>query len=113
MIVVRSVSYEISLRLHIFQGRYLVILGFGDAVDNSECWSPVISYVESQYEAFLDAETRVNRVAKMPDSRVHACLYFIAPSGHGLKVSGHCSMLSLALPIGVLTYFKTSFSTLI
>jgi len=59
--------------------------GFGDAVDNSDCWEPVISHVESQYEAFLDAETRVNRVAKMPDSRVHACLYFIAPSGHGLK----------------------------
>ena len=62
-----------------------MFLGFGDAVDNSECWSPVISYVESQYEAFLDAETRVNRVAKMPDSRVHACLYFIAPNGHKLK----------------------------
>jgi len=58
--------------------------GFGDAVDNSNCWDPVISFVESQYEAFLDAETRVNRV-QMPDSRVHACLYFIAPSGHGLK----------------------------
>ena len=70
--------------------------GFGDAVDNSECWSPVISYVESQYEAFLDAETRVNRVAKMPDSRVHACLYFIAPSGHGLKVKiGNSYLLSL------------------
>ena len=60
-------------------------MGFGDAVDNSNCWDPVISYVESQYEAFLDAETRVNRVTAMPDSRVHACLYFIAPSGHGLK----------------------------
>ena len=78
--------------------------GFGDAVDNSECWSPVISYVESQYEAFLDAETRVNRVAKMPDSRVHACLYFIAPSGHGLKVKNRqfipfitCSYLALKL----------------
>lgn len=58
--------------------------GFGDAVDNSNCWDPVISYVESQYEGFLDAETRVNRV-QMADSRVHACLYFIAPSGHGLK----------------------------
>ncbi len=58
--------------------------GFGDAVDNSDCWDPVISYVESQYEAFLDAETRVNRVA-LPDNRVHACLYFVAPSGHGLK----------------------------
>merc|ERR1712241_292634 len=58
--------------------------GFGDAVDNSNCWDPVISYVESQYESFLDAETRVHRV-QMPDSRVHSCLYFIAPSGHGLK----------------------------
>jgi len=58
--------------------------GFGDAVDNSNCWDPVISHVESQYESFLDAETRVNRV-QMPDTRVHACLYFIAPSGHGLK----------------------------
>ena len=62
-----------------------MLLGFGDAVDNSNCWDPVISYVESQYEAFLDAETRVNRVTAMPDTRVHACLYFIAPSGHGLK----------------------------
>ena len=58
--------------------------GFGDAVDNSDCWNPVINYVESQYENFLDAETRVNRVS-LPDTRVHACLYFIAPSGHGLK----------------------------
>ena len=62
-----------------------LIKGFGDAVDNSNCWDPVISYVESQYEAFLDAETRVNRITAMPDTRVHACLYFIAPSGHGLK----------------------------
>ena len=63
----------------------LLFKGFGDAVDNSNCWDPVISYVESQYEAFLDAETRVNRITAMPDTRVHACLYFIAPSGHGLK----------------------------
>ncbi|XP_059096527.1 septin-7-like isoform X2 [Tigriopus californicus] len=58
--------------------------GFGDAVDNSDCWDPVIQYVESQYENFLDAETRVNRIV-LPDTRVHACVYFIAPSGHGLK----------------------------
>ena len=32
--------------------------GFGDAVDNSGCWDPVNNYVEQQYEAFLDAETR-------------------------------------------------------
>ena len=55
--------------------------GFGDAVDNSSCWNPVLTYVESQYEAFLEAETKVNRQPNMPDTRVHACLYFIAPSG--------------------------------
>jgi len=59
--------------------------GFGDAVDNSNCWDPVLNYVESQYEAFLEAETKVVRDPNMADSRVHACLYFIQPSGHGLK----------------------------
>ena len=43
--------------------------GFGDAVDNSGCWDPVTQYVEAQYEAFLDAETRVNRVS-LSDGRV-------------------------------------------
>ncbi|ELU08019.1 hypothetical protein CAPTEDRAFT_219625 [Capitella teleta] len=58
--------------------------GFGDAVDNSNCWDPVIDYVESQYDSFLNSESRVNRKS-LPDSRVHCCLYFISPNGHGLK----------------------------
>lgn len=32
----------------------------------------------------MTAESRVQRKA-ITDSRVHCCLYFIAPSGHGLK----------------------------
>ncbi|XP_037047418.1 septin-7-like isoform X4 [Bradysia coprophila] len=58
--------------------------GFGDAVDNSNCWVPVIEFVESKYEEYLTAESRVHRKA-ITDNRVHTCLYFIAPSGHGLK----------------------------
>ncbi|XP_048510068.1 septin-7 isoform X3 [Athalia rosae] len=58
--------------------------GFGDAVDNSNCWVPVIEYIESKYEEFLNAESRVTR-RQIADSRVHCCLYFVAPSGHGLK----------------------------
>ncbi|MEQ2247436.1 Septin-7 [Ilyodon furcidens] len=58
--------------------------GFGDAVDNSNCWQPVTDHIDSKFEDFLNAESRVNR-RQMPDSRVHCCLYFIAPSGHGLK----------------------------
>ncbi|XP_054277470.1 septin-7-like isoform X3 [Macrosteles quadrilineatus] len=59
--------------------------GFGDAVDNSNCWQPVINYIESRYEEYLNAESRVNRKPHQPDTRVHCCLYFVAPSGHGLK----------------------------
>lgn len=58
--------------------------GFGDAVDNSNCWVPIIEFIESKYEDYLNAEARVTRKT-LPDQRVHCCLYFIQPSGHGLK----------------------------
>lgn len=47
-------------------------------------WVPIIEFVESKYEEYLTAESRVHRKA-LCDNRVHTCLYFIAPSGHGLK----------------------------
>lgn len=52
---------------------------------HSYSWSPIIDFVESKYEEYLTAESRVHRKA-ISDSRVHSCLYFIAPSGHGLKM---------------------------
>ncbi|KAG1678949.1 Septin-7 [Nymphon striatum] len=58
--------------------------GFGDAVDNSNCWQPIIDFIENKYEDYLNCESRVNRKI-ITDNRVHSCLYFIAPSGHGLK----------------------------
>lgn len=58
--------------------------GFGDAVDNSNCWVPIIEYIETKYEDYLNSEARVTR-KQVPDQRVHSCLYFIQPSGHGLK----------------------------
>ncbi|XP_013923774.1 PREDICTED: septin-7-like [Thamnophis sirtalis] len=63
--------------------------GFGDAVDNSNCWQPVIDYIDSKFEDYLNAESRVNR-RQMPDNRVQCCLYFIAPSGHGSHHRHHC-----------------------
>ena len=47
--------------------------GFGDAVDNTECWQPIIDYVDKQFEDYLEGETKVERV-KVPDTKVHACL---------------------------------------
>ena len=36
--------------------------GCGDAVDNTNCWAPILEYIEDQFDDFLEAETRVTRV---------------------------------------------------
>ncbi|CAD6901040.1 unnamed protein product [Tilletia controversa] len=58
--------------------------GFGDFVNNDGSWKPIVDNIESRFDAFLEQENRVNR-AKMVDNRVHACLYFIQPTGHALR----------------------------
>lgn len=58
--------------------------GFGDFVNNEDSWKPIIDNIDHRYNAYLDQESRVNR-SKVIDNRVHACLYFIAPTGHSLK----------------------------
>jgi len=57
--------------------------GFGEGVDNTNCWQPIVDYIDLKCEEFLNAESRVHR-KPIVDNRIHCCLYFIAP-GHGLK----------------------------
>jgi len=58
--------------------------GFGDFVNNDESWKPILENIESRFDSYLEQENRVNR-QKVVDNRVHACLYFIQPTGHSLK----------------------------
>ncbi|KAF8587331.1 cell division control/GTP binding protein [Ramaria rubella] len=58
--------------------------GFGDFVNNDDSWKPIVEDIESRFDAYLEQENRVNR-QKIVDNRVHACLYFIQPTGHSLK----------------------------
>lgn len=58
--------------------------GFGDFVNNEDSWGPILDTIEQRYDAYLEQESRVNRT-KIVDKRVHACIYFIAPTGHALK----------------------------
>ncbi|KAJ7690064.1 Septin-domain-containing protein [Mycena rosella] len=58
--------------------------GFGDFVNNSDSWTPILDTIEQRFDAYLTQENRVRR-QKIADSRVHACLYFIQPTGHSLK----------------------------
>ncbi|XP_002154179.1 neuronal-specific septin-3 isoform X1 [Hydra vulgaris] len=59
--------------------------GFGDQINNKDCWEPVVGYINRQYDIYLNEEISINRRIKIPDNRVHCCLYFISPTGHRLK----------------------------
>ncbi|KAG2470565.1 DHX37 helicase, partial [Polypterus senegalus] len=58
--------------------------GFGDAVNNAECWKPITDYIDQQFEQYFRDESGLNR-KNIQDNRVHCCLYFIPPFGHGLR----------------------------
>jgi septin 7 len=69
--------------------------GFGDFVNNDErlaglsdfgkeltgSWKPIVDNIDARFDAYLEQENRVNRL-KLVDNRVHACIYFIQPTGH-------------------------------
>jgi cell division control protein 12 len=55
--------------------------GFGDYVNNRDSWSPIVDFIDDQHEAYMIQEQQPQRSEKS-DLRVHACLYFIRPTGH-------------------------------
>ncbi|ORY84596.1 Septin [Neocallimastix californiae] len=58
--------------------------GFGDYVNNENSWQPILENIEARFDAYLEQENRVNR-KRLIDTRVHACIYFIPPTGHSLR----------------------------
>lgn len=58
--------------------------GFGDYVNNRDSWQPIIEFLDDQHESYMLQEQQPRRTDKI-DMRVHACLYFIRPTGHTLK----------------------------
>ncbi|KAJ0173093.1 hypothetical protein K1T71_011269 [Dendrolimus kikuchii] len=58
--------------------------GYGDAIDNTDCFRSIIQYIDEQFERFLRDESGLNR-RNIVDNRIHCCFYFISPFGHGLK----------------------------
>ncbi|XP_035521913.1 septin 4a [Morone saxatilis] len=81
-IVKHTVSIEekgIKLRLTIIDTP-----GFGDAINNTESWKQIEDYIDQQFEQYFRDESGLNR-RNIQDNRVHCCLYFISPFGHGLR----------------------------
>ncbi|KAL1934540.1 hypothetical protein VTP01DRAFT_6722 [Rhizomucor pusillus] len=58
--------------------------GFGDYVNNRHSWSPIVDFIDEQHDKYMRQEQQPRRDAGV-DMRVHACLYFIKPTGHTLS----------------------------
>uniref|UniRef100_A0A8C3CDG2 Septin-type G domain-containing protein n=1 Tax=Cairina moschata TaxID=8855 RepID=A0A8C3CDG2_CAIMO len=60
--------------------------GFGDAccLPPHPRWKPITDYIDQQFEQYFRDESGLNR-KNIQDNRVHCCLYFISPFGHGLR----------------------------
>lgn len=80
-IEVRETEYEESN----FKVKFTVIdtPGFGDYTNNTHSWVPIINYIDDQHKLYMLQEEQPDR-RNAVDTRVHACLYFIRPSGRGL-----------------------------
>ncbi|XP_045489383.1 septin-2 [Pieris rapae] len=61
-------------------------VGYGDQVNKDDSFKAVVDYIDAQFEAYLQEELKIKRsLPTYHDSRLHVCLYFICPTGHGLK----------------------------
>ncbi|KAI8900683.1 Septin-domain-containing protein, partial [Globomyces pollinis-pini] len=85
----RTVSIDV-VRADIQENNFNVRLsvidtpGFGDYMNNQDCWVPIVEFLDEQHLNYMKAETSNQRL-EVDDLRVHACVYFIQPSGHNLS----------------------------
>lgn len=59
--------------------------GFGENLNNEMCFTEIENYLKQQFDLVLAEETRIKRNPRFVDTRVHVLLYFITPTGHGLR----------------------------
>jgi septin 6/8/11 len=61
-------------------------VGYGDQINKEDSFKAIVDYIDAQFENYLQEELKIKRsLSAYHDSRIHACLYFICPTGHGLK----------------------------
>ncbi|XP_030641806.1 septin-10 isoform X2 [Chanos chanos] len=78
-------------------------VGFGDQMNKQESYQHIVDYIDTQFESYLQEELKIKRsLHNYHDSRIHACLYFIAPSGHSLKSLDLVTMKKLDSKVNII-----------
>lgn len=92
--------------------RLVETAGFGDQLDKDKSAKVIVDYLESQFETYLQEELKPRRMLQyFNDSRIHACLYFISPTGHGLKALDLVTLRELAKRVNVIPVIAKSDTT--
>uniref|UniRef100_A0A8C7UWF6 Septin 9b n=1 Tax=Oncorhynchus mykiss TaxID=8022 RepID=A0A8C7UWF6_ONCMY len=84
-IEIKSISHDIEEKGVRMKLTVIDTPGFGDHINNENCWQPIMKFINDQYEQYLQEEINIDRKKRIPDSRVHCCMYFIPPTGHCLR----------------------------
>ena len=74
----------------------------------SNSWEPIIKYIKDQHSAYLRKELTAMRDKYIVDTRIHCCLYFIAPTGHSLKAIDITVMKKLSEVVNVVPVISKS-----
>ncbi|XP_069748741.1 septin-6 isoform X1 [Narcine bancroftii] len=100
---IKSSSYELQesnvrLKLSIVNS-----VGFGDQINKDESYKSIVEFIDAQFEAYLQEELKIKRTLhNYHDSRIHVCLYFIAPTGHSLKSLDLVTMKKLDSKVNII-----------
>ncbi|XP_020034568.2 septin-9 isoform X2 [Castor canadensis] len=84
-IEIKSITHDIEEKGVRMKLTVIDTPGFGDHINNENCWQPIMKFINDQYEKYLQEEVNINRKRRIPDTRVHCCLYFIPATGHSLR----------------------------
>lgn len=80
-----SVTELVSRVLMLVPGKHAAYLRLCHFVF-SPSYKPILDYIDAQFEKYLEEELKIKRsLFSCHDTRIHICLYFIAPNGHSLK----------------------------
>ncbi|XP_033867505.1 septin-10-like isoform X2 [Acipenser ruthenus] len=78
-------------------------VGFGDQMNKEDSYQHVVNYIDAQFESYLQEELKIKRsLHNYHDTRIHACLYFIAPTGHSLKSLDLVTMKKLDSKVNII-----------
>ncbi|GBM68009.1 Septin-2 [Araneus ventricosus] len=88
---------EVPLRLSVTE-----TVGYGDQINKEGNFEPIVNYVDSQFEKYLQEELKIIRnLTGYRDTRIHVCLYLVCPTGHTLKASDLLALKYLSSKVNV------------